>query len=35
MEEFREDKKGFQLEFENNNEILRRYDEVLSDKASK
>ena len=35
LNEFRKDNKMFKLEFENNNEIIRRYDEVISEKSSK
>jgi len=31
----KEQHETFRVEFENNNEILRRYDEVMSEKASK
>ena len=35
LEEFKNDNKQFHLDFQKQNEIIRRYDEIISSKASK
>jgi hypothetical protein len=35
VQKFKEQNDSFRKEFENNNEIIRRYDEVIMEKASK